>query len=245
MKIDNLKLEDCVTAQKATILFRKCDKCDHNMLDGTAKCPSCYVSMEAWMKHGVTIVLQQKSAGWKAVPLRSMASLPSVRLARCSQESTGPALRHAKGIGQGGPTSGSMKDGAKKEVKKKKLKKTGFATIKERMENDPFFMYNCSIAQLTPPCCDFLHRLGACISPDVGRTFEARREGKGTDVKTEEADARKGRQVAKHCVFPMICGSGGSKSRLAKVAGAEPAAHRGDEKLAGRTFRSQNVYKTL
>ena len=69
------------------------------------------------------------------------------------------------------------------------------------MENDPFFMYNCSIAQLTPPCCDFLHRLGACISPDVGRTFEARREGKGTDVKTEEADARKGRQVAKHCVF--------------------------------------------
>ena len=79
MKIDNLKLEDCVTAQKATILFRKCDKCDHNMLDGTAKCPSCYVSMEAWMKHGVTIVLQQKSAGWKAVPLRSMASLPSVK----------------------------------------------------------------------------------------------------------------------------------------------------------------------
>ena len=106
-------------------------------------------------------------------------------------------------------------------------------------------MYNCSIAQLTPPCCDFLHRLGACISPDVGRTFEARREGKGTDVKTEEADARKGRQVAKHCVFPMICGSGGSKSRLAKVAGAEPAAHRGDEKLAGRTFRSQNVQNTI
>ena len=27
--------------------------------------------------------------------------------------------------------------------------------------------------------------------------------------------ARKGRKVAKHCVFPMICGSGGSKSRLA------------------------------
>ena len=33
----------------------------------------------------------------------------------------------------------------------------------------------------------------------------------------------KGRKVAKHCVFPMICGSGGSKSRLAKAAGAEPA----------------------
>ena len=41
----------------------------------------------------------------------------------------------------------------------------------------------------------------------------------------------------------MICGSGGSKSRLAKAAGAEPAGHRSDEKLhavvARSTFRSQ------
>ena len=46
----------------------------------------------------------------------------------------------------------------------------------------------------------------------------------------------------------MICGSGGSKSRLAKAAGAEPAGHRSDEKLhavvARSTFRSQNVQST-
>ena len=41
--------------------------------------------------------------------------------------------------------------------------------------------------------------------------------------KREDADARKGKKVAKHCVFPMFCGSGGSKSRLARAAGAEPA----------------------
>ena len=39
-------------------------------------------------------------------------------------------------------------------------------------------MYNCSVAQLTPPCCDFLHRLGTC-SPDTGRSLEAREKGKG------------------------------------------------------------------
>ena len=43
----------------------------------------------------------------------------------------------------------------------------------------------------------------------------------------------------------MICGSGGSKSRLAKAAGAEPAGQMRDEKLhavvARSTFRSQNV----
>ena len=46
----------------------------------------------------------------------------------------------------------------------------------------------------------------------------------------------------------MICGSGGSKSRLAKAAGAEPAGQMSDEKLhavvAGSTFRSQNVQNT-
>ena len=46
----------------------------------------------------------------------------------------------------------------------------------------------------------------------------------------------------------MICGSGGSKSRLAKAAGAEPAGQMRDDKLhavvARSTFRSQNVQNT-
>ena len=48
--------------------------------------------------------------------------------------------------------------------------------------------------------------------------------------------------------FPMICGSGGSKSRLAKAAGAEPSGQMRDEKLhavvARSTLRSQNVQTT-
>ena len=46
----------------------------------------------------------------------------------------------------------------------------------------------------------------------------------------------------------MICGSGGSKSRFAKVAGAEPAGQMRDEKLhavvARSMFPSQNVQNT-
>ena len=53
--------------------------------------------------------------------------------------------------------------------------------------------------------------------------LEERRSEKRKSQKKDNADARKGRKVAKHCVFPMICGSGGSKSRLAKAAGAEPS----------------------
>ena len=78
--------------------------------------------------------------------------------------------------------------------------------------------------------------------------LEERRSEKRKSKKKEDADARKGRKVAKHCVFPMICGSGGSKSRLAKAAGAEPAGQIRDEKLhavvARSTFPSQNVQNT-
>ena len=53
---------------------------------------------------------------------------------------------------------------------------------------------------------------------------------------------------SRNTVFPMICGSGGSKSRLAKAAGAEPAGQRRDEKLhavvARSTFPSENVQNT-
>ena len=37
----------------------------------------------------------------------------------------------------------------------------------------------------------------------------------GESQKRQDAGARKGREVTIHCVFPMISGSGGSKSRLA------------------------------
>ena len=60
------------------------------------------------------------------------------------------------------------------------------------------------------------------------RRAEERRSEKRKGEKKEDADARKGRKVAIHCVFPMICGSGGSKSRLAKAAGAEPAGQMRD-----------------
>ena len=80
------------------------------------------------------------------------------------------------------------------------------------------------------------------------RREEKKKENqKEKSPKKEDPGARKGRKVAKHCVFPVICGSGGSKSRLAKAAGAEPAGQMRDEKLnavvARSTFRSQKCKK--
>ena len=70
------------------------------------------------------------------------------------------------------------------------------------------------------------------------RRAEERRSEKRKSQRKEGADARKGRTVSKHCVFPMICGSGGSKSRLAKAAGAEPSGQMRDEKVHAVVARS-------
>ena len=53
----------------------------------------------------------------------------------------------------------------------------------------------------------------------------------GESQERKDAGARKGREVAKHCVFPLFCGSGGSKCRLAKAAGAETSGQMRNEKL--------------
>jgi len=80
------------------------------------------------------------------------------------------------------------------------------------------------------------------------RREEERRSKKRKSQKEEDPGARKGRKVAKHWFFPMICGSGGSKSRLAKAAGAEPPGQMRDAKLhavvARSTFGSQNAQNT-
>ena len=79
-----------------------------------------------------------------------------------------------------------------------------------------------------------------CGSRHNGEQKSQRRES--------QKKAPKGREIAKHSVFPMVCGSGASKSRLAKAAGAEPSGQMRDEKLhavvARSTFGSQNVQIT-
>ena len=80
------------------------------------------------------------------------------------------------------------------------------------------------------------------------RREEERRSKKRKSQKKEDQGARKGRKVAKHCVFPTICGSRGSKGRLAKAAGVEPAGQMRDEKLhavvARSTFASEKAKDT-
>ena len=67
------------------------------------------------------------------------------------------------------------------------------------------------------------------------RTEKIRRERvRRKKMQMREKVGKSRNTVFFHCVFPMIWGSGGSKSRLAKAAGAEPAGQMRDEKNTHR-----------
>ena len=63
---------------------------------------------------------------------------------------------------------------------------------------------------------------------------EEERISKKRQSEKRRSRCAKGRKAAKHCVFPMICGSGRSKSRLAKAAGTEQSGQMRDDKLHAR-----------
>ena len=78
---------------------------------------------------------------------------------------------------------------------------------------------------------------------EMGRVREQKRREEERSSKRESLRRKKiqarekvgnSRSTFFSSVFPMICGSGGSKSRRAKAAGAEPAGQMRDEKLHAR-----------
>ena len=99
-------------------------------------------------------------------------------------------------------------------------------------------------AKLPTICRDGKAEVGS-VRTEKSRSEKIRN---GESQKREDASPRKGRKVVIHCVFPMIWGSRGSKSNLAKAAGAEPAGQMRDEKVHAvvvrSTFPSQNVQST-
>ena len=108
-------------------------------------------------------------------------------------------------------------------------------------------LFGYRIQQTLKLCTDCRRKFRSQTSDNMDR-LKSRGGKSQRSQRKEDAGARKGRKDAAHYVFPMVCGSGGSKSRLAKAAGAEPSGQMRNEKLhavvARSTFPSQNAKST-
>jgi len=67
---------------------------------------------------------------------------------------------------------------------------------------------------------------------------DERRSKQIKSQKKEDPGAEKVGKSQNIVFLPLVCGSGGSKSRLAKAAGAEPVGQMRDEKLHAVVVRS-------
>ena len=85
---------------------------------------------------------------------------------------------------------------------------------------------------------------------EVGRVREEKgrinkiREEKESEKK-DAGGLKKGREVATHYVFPMVCGSWGSQNRLTKAVGAEPSGRMREEKnhaVVARKWKLQSPH---
>ena len=78
---------------------------------------------------------------------------------------------------------------------------------------------------------------------EVGRV-RGEKGGRKKSREEKESEERSGKRVKRYksretLCFSMFCGAGGSKSRLAKAAGAEPCGQMRDEKLHAVVARSR------
>ena len=120
----------------------------------------------------------------------------------------------------------------------------GFCSLAFQSNSDQMDLNTFQSIAISVISCPF--RRGGCRRKFRSQTSDnmdrwKSRGGKsqrGEEKKREDAGARKGRKVAIHSVFLMICGSGGSTSRIAKAAGAEPCGQMRHEKLHAAVARS-------
>ena len=83
----------------------------------------------------------------------------------------------------------------------------GFSSIQDRMERDPYYLFNNARAQITPDCCQFFEVIATCLSPNFRRSRNEREKQLGTGVATrlvfmpgESRDIRKPFDVTKEAM---------------------------------------------
>ena len=132
--------------------------------------------MIAWSDGGS----QQKYAGWKSRPRKQIRCFPWTRSTlRSSLE-----LRECRTAQE---QTNVEQDEVTSEISRtllRPMRKLGYKSIQDRMEKDPFYLFNNAVGQITPDCCQFLEDLAKCIAPDFGRTREKREKQLGTGVST-------------------------------------------------------------
>ena len=168
--------EDDIYSTKIEMQQVKCHFCGEKNIEGTHKCQSCFKWLIAWSDGRIaTEVCRMEITAKKTNKVFSLDKIDFEKQPRAQRVSD---RTRADQRGAGRSNFGNLKDAAQTHAGR--YAKLGYKSIQDRMEKDPFYLFNNAVGQITPDCCQFLEDLAKCIAPDFGRT----REKLGTGVST-------------------------------------------------------------
>ena len=172
--------EDYIYSTKIEIQQVRCHFCGEKNIEGTHKCQSCFKWLIAWSDGRIaTEVCRMEISAKKTNKVFSLDKIDFEKQPRAQRVSDRTRADQRRA---GRSNFGTLKDAAQTHAGR--YTKLGFKSIQDRMEKDPFYLFNNAVGQITPDCCQFLEDLAKRIAPDVGRTREKREKQLGTGVST-------------------------------------------------------------
>ena len=172
--------EDYIYSTKIEMQQVKCHFCGEKNIEGTHKCQSCFKWLIAWSDGRIaTEVCRMEITAKKTNKVFSLDKIDFEKQPRAQRVSDRTRADQRRA---GRSNLGNLKDAAQTHAGR--YTKLGYKSIQDRMEKDPFYLFNNAVGQITPDCCQFLEDLAKCIAPDFGRTREKREKQLGTGVST-------------------------------------------------------------
>ena len=172
--------EDYIYSTKLEMQQVKCHHCGEPNIEGTHKCQSCFKWLIAWSDGRIaTEVCRMEITAKKTNKVFSLDKIDFEKQPRAQRVSDRTRADQRRA---GRSNFGNLRDAAQTHYGR--YVKLGFKSIQDRMERDPFYLFNNSVGQITPDCGQFLEDLAKCISPDFGRSREKREKQLGTGVST-------------------------------------------------------------
>ena len=177
-----------------------CHVCNQPNIEGTHKCQHCFKWLIGWTDGRIgTEVCRLESTAKHTNGIFSLDRIDFEKQPRAQRISD----RTRADQRRAGRSNFAMVRSAA-ATHAGRYAKLGFKSILDRIERDPYYLFNVAHSQITPDSCEFLEIIAKCLSPDFGHSREERDMQLGTGVVTrllfmpdEERDIRKPLDVTK------------------------------------------------
>ena len=145
----SLNEEDYLYSKKVEMQQVNCHFCRAENIEGTHKCQTCFKWLVAWSDGRIaTEVCRMEITAKKTHRVFALDRIDFEKQPRAQRVSDRTRADQRRA---GRSNFGNLRDAAQTHAGR--YSKLGFSSIQDRIERDPFYLFNCATSQITPDCC--------------------------------------------------------------------------------------------